>query len=80
MYMGAVLTLLGGAVRAFSTLPGLSNHMSLVHSFLNISFHYLNYVRMVVKTYFMKQKSRCACNTIVPLTLALLNLLKGKIL
>ncbi len=38
MYMGAVLTLLGGAVRAFSTLPGLSNHMSLVHSFLNISF------------------------------------------
>jgi hypothetical protein len=38
MYMGAVLTLLGGAVRAFSTLPGLSNHMSLVHSFLTISF------------------------------------------
>ena len=32
MYVGTVLTFVGGGVRALSTLPGLNQHMSQVGS------------------------------------------------
>ena len=38
MYVGTVLTFVGGGVRALSTLPGLNQHMSQVGSIGGLGF------------------------------------------